>query len=180
MPPKITLRTIPDTDNLRLCPVTIDDEYRKEWNIYSDDFVCFVRNKQLLRSTLYRIGGIGFYGLGKTKYFTLLKYVEAYYSKDILDLSGSNKPKYLADHWVILDSYGNEKVESKSFETIWVIENSCIYLISEDYYNIETGKYYGKFSGRRLISSQYVFLKGWNSKNILRIDKLDGTTKIYP
>ena len=62
---------------LQLSSIQVNQGYLNEWNNNSNDFVCLTKNGELLRPTLYRIGGLNNPQLGKDKYFMLIKYVEA-------------------------------------------------------------------------------------------------------
>lgn len=69
--------TVLDIDNnsdknkneLQFCKIEVDDNYRKKWNIHQKDFICLAKGGELLRPTLYRIGGLGSPKLGVDKYF---------------------------------------------------------------------------------------------------------------
>lgn len=134
---------------LQLSPITINEDYRKKWNIHENDFVCLTKNGQLISSSLYRVGGLGTPNLNKDKYFTLLKHVEAFYSQEIMRMSAKVKggsknrdPKHLEGRWCIIDKNGNEKVEFDHFKAPYLLKDSCIYSVDGHYYNIETGEHY--------------------------------------
>ena len=164
--------------------VTLDEAYCKKWNINSQDFVCLVKNGELLRNTLYRIGGLNNPKLNKDKYFMLLKQVESFYDKEILKLSGSKDPKHLEGKWCILDKEGNEKIvfENK-LNYPRLVENSCIYSIGGNYYNIETGEFYCNAS-EVIESTDYLFLenrydKDKTKRGIMKINKKDGSWELF-
>ena len=66
---------------LALSPIKINEDYRVKWNVYYDDFVCLTLDGELVRPTLYRVGGLNDPKPGKDRYFKLLKHVEAFYPK---------------------------------------------------------------------------------------------------
>jgi hypothetical protein len=71
---------------LGLSKITVNEDYRKKWNIIQHDFVCLTKNGELLRDTLYRVGLME-PNLNKDDYFMLLKHVEAFYPRHIMDIS---------------------------------------------------------------------------------------------
>ena len=81
---------------------------------------------------------------------------------------------------------GNEKVEFKQFEHGYLVKNSCIYKINSNYYNIETGEYYGN-SSTSMESEDFLFLDNeYTHKNldkaklgVLKINKKDGTWEVF-
>lgn len=168
---------------LQLSKVIINKEYCKEWNIRMQDYVCLTLNGKLLRPTLYRIGGLNSPNLKTDKYFMLLKYVEAYYSKDILKMSKSNDPKHLEGRWCIIDENGIEKKEFKNnLHYPYLVKNSCIYSIENNYYNIETGEHYCQ-AFTSMQSDKYLFLENKYDKNkakrgVMKIDKKTGSWKL--
>lgn len=89
--PKNILVNQVETNELQLALIKPNEEYHKKWNIHLDDFVCLSKNGELLRNTLYRVGGLNNPDLAKDNYFMLLKYSEAYFSKEILKMSGSKE-----------------------------------------------------------------------------------------
>lgn len=173
---------------LQFGKISINEDYRKKWNIHHlDDFVCLTRNGELLRPTLYRIGGLNNPKLNKDEYFMLLKHVEAFYSKDIMKMSkgkGNSDPKHLESRWCILDKNGNEKVEFKAFDSVYLLQDSCIYSVKGNHYNIETGEHYG--SGSTSMSSKdFLFLdnsydKDESKRGVMKINKKNGTWELFP
>ena len=169
---------------LGISPAEINEDYRKKWNIYMDDFVSLTLNGELLRPTLYRVGGMGKPNLATDKYFVLLKHTEAFYGKDILKMSGNKNPKHLNGTWCIIDQYGNEKFESKSSsDYLYLLKNSCICSSNQKYYNIETGELYCD-SSKSMESEEYLFLdnaydKDESKRGIMMINKCDGTWDLF-
>lgn len=181
-----------DKIGLQLAKIEVDPAYLSKWNESSKDFVCLVKNGELLRPTLYRIGGMGNPNVGKDKYFLLLKYVEAVYDLEFLKgcyPDRSNKQlesqrNHLEGCWCILDSEGNERIVFKQFQSPWLIKDSCLYSLDSDCYNIETGEKYGR-SSNCLESNDYVFIanlfdKDHSKRGILKIKKSDGTSELFP
>lgn len=173
-----------NNQSLQLSPISINKDYCKEWNIKQEDYVCLTRNGELLRPTLYRVGGMGTPKLGVDNYFMLIKHVEAYYSEEILRMSKSTDPKHLEGRWCILDKDGNEKIEFKrSLDYPYLVKDSCIYSIGRNYYNIETGEYYGN-SIISMDSNEFLFLDNRFEKDkskcgVMKINKKNGTWELF-
>jgi hypothetical protein len=173
----------PPSDGLALSSIAINKDYAKKWNAESyNDFKCLSLNGEMIRPTLYRVGGMNYPELGKDRFFMLLKYVEAFYNKNITDHTGSD-PKHLEGRWCILDRDGNEKVEFKSFDSPYLVKDSCIYSINSKYYNIETGEFYcHAYSSMQ--SSDFLFLdnpydKDKSKRGVMKISKADGTWELF-
>jgi hypothetical protein len=171
-------------NSLQLSPITVNEEYCKKWNEGLHDFVCLSKNGELLRPTLYRIGGINYPNLKKDNYFKLLKYVEAFYSEDILKMSGTKDPKHLEGRWCIIDKNGVEKVELPPFKYAYLVDESCIYSTDGDYYNIETGEHYCNTS-TSMASNDFLFLenrfdKDESKRGVMKINKKDGSWELFP
>ena len=170
-----------DSDALQLSHIQINDEYRKEWNERSDDFVVLTKNGELINNSLYRVGGLGKKPDGKN-YFMLLKYVEAYYPEDITKVTKSD-PKHLSGHWCILDKNGIEKLVCDEFKNPYLIKDSCVYSIGQNYYNIETGEFYC-YAYKSIESSEFIFLdnlydKDLSKKGVMKINKKDGSWSVF-
>lgn len=169
---------------LQFNPITINEEYCKEWNITNKDFGCLTKNGELLHPTLYRIGGLNNPKFGIDKYFMLLKYVEAYYSKDIMKMSENKDPKHLEGRWCILDINGNEKIEfERALDYPYLINDSCIYSIGSHYYNVETGEHYG-YSHTLITSKEFIFLDNRYEKDkskcgVMKINKENGSWELF-
>lgn len=174
----------PETNEhgLQIIPIQINEDYAKKWNEHLRDFVCITKNGELLNPTLYRVGGMGTNKIKGKKYFMLLKYVEAYYEKKIIDYTGDD-PKHLEGRWCILDEFGTEKIEFTQFASPRLVDNSCIYTIDSKYYNIETKELYCQ-SYHRLESEKYLFLENKYDENkekrgVLKIDKITGEFELF-
>ena len=169
---------------LQLATIQVNEDYCKEWNERITDFVVLTKNGELVNNSLYRIGGLNNPKVGVDKYFMLLKYVEVYYSKEILAMSKSNKPKHLEGRWCILDINGNEKIEfDRSLDYPYLVKDSCIYSIKSNYYNIETGEHYG-YSSYSFQSKDFLFLDNKFEKDkskcgVMKIDKKTGTWELF-
>lgn len=170
--------------SLQLSPIKVNEDYLKEWNEHLNDFVCLTRNGKLISNSLYRVGGLNNPKPDKDRYFMLIKYVEAYYSADILKMSKSTTgPKHLEGRWCIIDSNGIEKVEFDYFKSPYLVEDSCIYSLNGNYYNIETGELYcHTFSS--MSSKDYLFLnnqfdKDISKRGVLKISKRTGLTELF-
>ena len=165
--------------NLKLVPTKISEDYRKRWNIGSlDDFVNLTRNEDVINPYLFRKGGFG--GDINEKYFTLLRYHEAFYDDSIT--KEENRKPHLEGRWCILDSFGNVKFEAPLFQTPYVVNNSCVYSIENNYYNIETGEFYCR-TYKRVESNNWLFLqndydKDLTRRGVIKINKNDGSFEI--
>jgi hypothetical protein len=184
-------KKLENNSGLQLSKIDVNPDYRKKWNIHQSDFFCLTKDGELLRPTLYRIGGLNDPKVGVDRYFMLLKHVEAFYPERILKMSSNfNKgkkqdPKHLASRWCILDEFGNEKVEFEGgLHYPYLVKNSCIYSIDRNYYNIETGLLYCNSNG--VVSSRdFLFLENNDDKDkqrrgVMKINKLDGTFELFP
>lgn len=170
-----------NSDILQLLPITINNDYRKEWNVHETDFVCLMNNVGLVSDSFFRIGGFGV--SLKDDYFMLLKHVEAQYSKEILEMSNSKKAKHLDGRWTIFDKNGVEKIEFDRFASVYLIKNSVIYTLNGNYYNIETGELYCS-ANESMESTEFLFLENNNDykdksrRGIFKINKKDGSYEI--
>jgi hypothetical protein len=171
---------------LQLNKIFVNQEYLNEWNANSySDFVCLTFNGELLRPTLYRVGGLNNPNLNKDKYFLLLKYIEHKYDLDFIKKCYPEKSrkeqelqrKTLVGVWCVLDYNGNEKIIFDQFQTPYLKNDSCIYSVDNKYYNIETGEFYGS-SYSSLESKDFLFLKDYE-KGILKINKKDGSYELF-
>ena len=167
---------------LQFSAIKVKPEYMEKWNERSTDFILLSRNGEPIRNTLYRIGGLNTPRLNTAPYFMLLKHVEAFYD-DTITKDPKRKP-HLESRWVILDREGNEKVEFKQFASPYWVENSVLYSLDQNYYNIETGYHYGK-SYHTLTSDDFVFIENHYDKDVsrrgvLKINKKDGTFELFP
>ena len=171
-------------------PVELDEKYRKKWRVNQTDFVNLYKNGVKLNDTLYRVGGFGFNP--KDKYFMILKQVESFYDKSIMDSSKDfnkkqgtkfdSNPRHLANCACIIDNDGVEKKVFAQSDSPYLI-GGCVYSIGDKYYNIETDEYYCT-SYSRMKSKDFIFLnneydKDKTKRGILRIDKLTGETKLF-
>lgn len=167
---------------LSLIPAVIDPKYRKQWNIYLDDFVHLAQNGVKISDTLYRVGGMGNPDLRTQRYFMLLKQVQSHYPRSITQHTGSD-PKHLASHWAILDTNGVEKVVVEPFTSPYLIEDSCVWAKDNQYYHIETGEFYCK-SYSRMESDDFIFLENQFDENkarrgVMKISKADGSWELF-
>lgn len=176
---------------LQLSSIQVNQDYLNEWNNNRNDFVCLTKNGELLRPTLYRIGGLNNPQLGKDKYFMLLKYVEAIYDYDFIKKCYPNKNKkelelqrkHLESRWCIIDENGIEKKEFDQFKSPYLTKESCIYSIDSNYYNIETGEHYG-YSSSSFQSKEFLFLDNRFEKDkskcgVIKISKKDGSYEMF-
>ena len=174
---------------LQLSPITINDDYRKEWNINQNDFVCLTKNGLLISNSLYRVGGFG--ATLKENYFMLLKYVESIYEFDFIkkcypDRSTKElelKRKHLENKWCIIDKNGIEKKEFEQFKNPYIKKGSCLYSVDGNYYNIETGEFYC-YSSKSMESSEFLFLenpydKDLSKRGVMKINKKNGTWEMF-
>jgi hypothetical protein len=158
---------------IQLSRIEVREDYLKQWNELSRDFVLITKDEKPLRETLYRVGGMGGSLKDGEKYFMLLKYVEAFY-EDTITTDPKRKP-HLKGIWCILDKQGNEKVEFKQFGSPY-LTGGCVYSINSDYYNIETGELYGH-AYHSFSSSEYIFLH--TADGVVKINKKDGSKEVF-
>ena len=182
---EITIEKEEPTSNdtvLSLAKITVDADYLKKWNERLTDFLVLTKNGELLRDTLYRIGGLNNPNLKKDKYFMLLKYKEAFYSKEIV---GERDNKHLKGVWVIIDSKGDEKIEFEGgLDHPYLIGDSRIYSYKNHYYDVETGYDYG-YTSSSFESKDFVFIntkfeKDKSKCGVIKINKNDGTYEVFP
>lgn len=169
------------SQGLQLCPITVNAEYKHEWNERSSDFICLTLNGKLLRETLYRVGGINTPNPVKDEYFMLLKHVEAFYPDNIT--KDKKRKPHLEYRWCILDKFGNEKVEFQQFQHPYLVDNSCIYSIDSKYYNVETGELYCQ-SFTSMKTSDFLFLENKfdddkSKRGVLKIHKTTGKWELF-
>lgn len=169
-------------NKVKLSPIRVNEEYLREWNESSRDFVMLTVNGNLISNSLYRLGGMGSKPDGEN-YFMLLKYVEAYYDKKWLkEIKSNSDPKHLEYKWCILDKNGIEKIVCDKFKSPSLIKNSCIYSLQSNFYNIETNEFYCS-SYNSIESSEYLFLDNAydddkSRRGVWQINKKDGTYTI--
>ncbi len=171
------------TGVLQLSSINPSVDYRKEWNVDMKDFVCLTRDGELVSDSLYRVGGLNAPDLLKDEYFMLIKYVEAFYPEHILRMAKSTDPKHLEGRWCIIDKHGVEKVEFEQFKSPYLINDSCIYSIDHNYYNIETGEFYGN-AYTSISSDEFIFLdnqfdKDKSKRGVMKINKKTGKFEIF-
>ena len=171
---------------LRFSRITLNEDYRKKWNVTLNDFICLTIGGEMLRPTLYRVGGLGPSDPQKNKYLLLIKHVEAQYSKKFMDEMGdrgSKNPRHLESKWCILDQQGNEKVEFKPFASPYLVKDSCIYSIDSKYYNIETGEFYGKchqsFSSTDFLFLHVPYADDESKRGVMKINKNNGSWEMF-
>jgi len=168
---------------LQLSPIKVDSEYCKKWNERMTDFVVLTRNGELINNNLYRVGGLNNPNPAKDNYFMLIKYVEAFYSAEILRMSKTRDAKHLEGRWCIIDKNGVEKVEFEQFKHPYLVKDSCIYSIGSDYYNVETGEHYCNAS-TSMQSSNFLFLDNRfdsdkSNRGVFKICKKTGEYELF-
>jgi hypothetical protein len=173
---------------LQLSLIDLDPEYRKKWNERMGDFVGLTRNGQLVRNTLYRLGGIGNSPDG-TRYFMLLKYREHVWPDDPkYSRNGESKTieerRQLRGHWVILDKHGEEKIEFEDTLYSPYLSGGVIYTQNNKYYNIETKQLYCQ-SYSSMKSNEFLFLDNAfdddkYKRGIMKINMETGEFELFP
>lgn len=173
---------------LELNHIELDPAYKKKWNADCHDYCLLCKDGVPLRNILYRLGGMSNVKSLQDDYFLILKYVEAYYSEDVMKMSKTKDNKHLEGVWVIVDKNGDEKVEFGgrfgSIHSPYLISNSVIYHVNNDYINIETKYVYGKSYDRMetdtllFISNRYD--KDESKRGVLKIDKKTGLFELFP
>jgi len=141
---------------ITLVNTPISNEYRKKWNIHPrlDDFVTIHKDDKQISPQLYRVGGFRL-DLNKP-YFMLIKQVESYYDYSITNSKSKARNRHLAGHWCIINQNGVEKQVFSQFTNVYIVAG-IVYSIDNNYYNIETGEYYGH-SSNHMKSSDFLFI----------------------
>ncbi len=168
--------------DLALNPIQVNAEYKEKWNEHCSDFLLLTKGGEVLRNTLYRIGGLNNPNLEKDRYFMLLKHSEAFYADDIT--TDKKRKPHLQSTWCILDSMGNEKVVFPTFTHPRIIKNSVVYTCDNKYINIETGEVYADYAAVGIESSEFIFIKNRFDKDesrrgVLKVDKLTGKWELF-
>jgi len=170
-------------DALQLSPIQVDSKYCKKWNERMTDFVVLTKNGERINNNLYRVGGLNNPNPSKDNYFMLIKYVEAFYSDDIVRMSKRKDSKHLEGRWCIIDKNGIEKVEFPRFKNPYLVENSCIYSVDGDYYNVENGECYCCHASSTMQSSDFLFLDNRfdseSKRGVLKICKKTGKYELF-
>lgn len=169
------------TTGLALATCVLNAEYRKQWNVDQNDFVVLTMNGQLINDSIYTTG-LFRPNFVKDKYSVLIKHAETYYEEPISYCKG--KYGHLEGRCCIIDQLGNEKVELDQFQTPYIVHDSCIYSVDNNYYNIETGELYCAANGS-MSSNEFLFL--WNRfgkdksrLGVMKIEKSTGKYEIFP
>lgn len=167
---------------LQLSPITLDEAYRKKWNIITDDFMCLTQNERLVSKALYRLGGVASKKDLEDDYFQLIKYQEAFYPDNITK-DHKSKP-HLSGHFCILNKQGVVKVDCGEYNYPYVVKNSVIYTVKGKVYNIETGEFYAD-SSTTMDSNDFYFVenrydKEKSKRGVLKINKKDGSYELFP
>lgn len=169
---------------IELWKIDLNVDYKKKWGITSDDIYCLCKNGELIRPTLYRIGGLSTKAdFSRGGYFLLLKQVESMYSADEVREYNLNSSGYICQRWVIVDHNGNEVVEFERFNRPYLVKNSIFYKLNSYIVNILTGEeiYYGE---KTFESSDYIFIDNMNysakgERGVYKINKKDGSIEIF-
>jgi len=164
---------------IELSSISVNETYRKKWNVSQNDFVFITKGGELVCDTLYRVGGFG--ANITDDYFMLLKNVEAFYPDNIT--KEKDKKPHLESRWAILDKNGIEKVEFEPFQSPYLVKDSCLYSINSNYYNIETGEFYC-YSSHAMVTTEFVFLenrydKDESKRGVMKINKKDGSWELF-
>ena len=111
----------------------------------------------------------------------LLKYTEAQYGDDIT--RDPNRKNHLQGCWCIVDRNGVEKFVADSYRSPWLIRNSCLYSIDQNYYNIETKEFYAHAEST-IQSKEYLFIKtGYGTpkekEGVMKIHKETGCWELF-
>lgn len=182
---KILQYLLPNDNSLQLCNVIVNPEYFKEWNErISSDFLVLVKDGKPINDNIYRIGRLNNPNPKKDRYFMLLKYVEDFYSDEILEMSKSKDPKHLSGNYCIIDQEGNEKIEFSHFKYPYLVKDSCLYSLEQNYYNIESGELICNASST-MESEDYIFLnnrfdKDKSKRGVLKVCKKTGSYELFP
>jgi len=164
---------------IQLAPIELKEDYSKKWNNHQKDFVLLVIDGKPISNTLYRVGG--FVVHLDNDYFILIKHVEAYYEDNITKVK-KDKP-HLEGRWCIINQDGKEMVEFEHFKTPNLIDNSVIYSLDSNYYNIETKELYcGSYN--KVESEEFLFLQNdydddKTKRGVMKINKKDGSFELF-
>jgi hypothetical protein len=84
----------------------------------------------------------------------------------------------------IIKQNGIEKKEFAPYKSPYLVSNSCLYSLNNDYYNIETGEFYCT-AYTKIESSEFVFLensydKDLSKRGVMQINKKDGSWTVFP
>ena len=174
---------------MKLKPIKLSEEYRKEWNVSSrlDDF-CVLTDDfgNRLNDSVYRRGGLFSPSNDKdlnNRYFILFKQVESFYPDSIMIHLSTNDNKYLDNCSCIIDQNGVEKyVKIGGIDYPYLIKDSCIYHVSSKYYNIETNECYCR-ADNSMACSDFLFLENKydrdvTKRGIIKIDKKTGISEL--
>jgi hypothetical protein len=114
--------------NVNFNSIKVNEDYRKKWNLYCNDFVVIAtKDGELISNTLYRKGGMWDNPTTDTKYVLIIKHVE------------NKRTKQLDYFRCIVDENGNEKVVFKpSLDYPYLIEKTCLYTLKGCIFHIET------------------------------------------
>lgn len=180
-------------NKIELKPVELDEKYIKKWNIHQKDFFHLYKNGKKVNNNLYRVGG---FGVKLTdRYFMLLKQVESNYSDSIMKecekfaknqgIKPNKSSKYLDNCSCILD---NNCVEKKVFVNSGLgypyLLGGCVYIINNEYRNIETDELYCNSSSGSFKSKDFIFIDNpydndKSKRGVLKINKHTGSVELF-
>lgn len=168
--------------DLELCPVSLPEDYAKEWNVRLTDFLALTKGVELISNTYYRRGGL-FSDRGYD-FIHLIKYTESYYDKDLTEQTKKDPSvrKHLKGNFCLINKQGVETKIFGDFESSYLLCNS-VYSCDAGYFNSFTNELYCK-EGKILRSKNYLFIKnqGWNvpeeEEGVYKIDKTTGEFEI--
>lgn len=91
--------------------------------------------------------------------------------------------KYLKSQWCIIDKEGTEKIVFNSFQNPYLVEDSCIYSLDSNYFNIETGEKYC-YSSTSMTAKDFIFLKNEfdddkSKRGVMIINKNTGGVELF-
>lgn len=161
--------------NLTLEPISIPEEYAKEWNEHSTDFLVLCRNGKIISNSYYRKGGL-FSNKG-FDFFHIIKYTEDLYDKNLSAETRNNpaKRKHLKGQFCLINKKGEETKVFKQFGSSYLLCNA-IYSIDGNYYNTFTNKLICK-SYSNVESSRFYFIE--SDGVVHKIDKQTGHEEIF-
>lgn len=163
--------------------ISMDPDYAKEWHEHCTDFIMVCDELgNPMREQLYRKGGLG--GHWTDGYILLLKYVEDFYPKHILEMSGTKDSRHLNSIWCVLDELGNEVfvADGNRLDSLYHI-GGLVFSYGDKLFRI-TDKYtYCESSSNTISTDNYVFIenafdKDTTRRGVIKIDKHDGTYEI--
>ena len=165
---------IKNTD-LTLEPISIPEEYAKEWNERCTDFLVLCRDGKIISNSYYRKGGL-FHNKG-LDFLHIIKYTEDYYDKNLTSETKKNPAarKHLKGRFCLINKEGKETKVFDQFGSSYLLCNA-IYSVDRNYYSTFTNELICQ-SYSTMDSENFYFLSTDNS--VYKINKHTGHKEIF-